>query len=219
MFKDRKDAGIKLADKLSRFRTEECVIYGLPRGGVPVAYEIAMRLEKPLDTLIVRKIGMPGQEEVALGAMAEGSPPVIYFNSSLMVRFGLTDASVKQTIENRQREISEMQHFYRDSREFKHNKEAIAIVVDDGIATGATMKAAIKKLKEMGQRKVIVAIPVSQISVLEEIEKLADEVICLERVSNLYAVGEFYTDFSQVSHEIVVQMLRNNEEQLKNMSR
>lgn len=217
MFKDRKDAGRKLAERLSGFRTEECIVYGLPRGGVPVAYEIAAKLGKPLETLIVRKIGMPGQEEVALGAMAEGTPPVTYFNSSLMARFGLSDVSVKQTMENRQREISEMQHFYRGSREFIHNKNAVAIVVDDGIATGATMKVAVKKLREMEQRRIVVAVPVSQVSVLEELGELVDEVVCLDPVFDLYAVGEFYTDFSQVSHETVVQMLRNSEEQLKNM--
>ncbi len=218
MFKDRKDAGKKLADKLSGFRAEECIVYGLPRGGVPVAYEIAMKLEKPLEALIVRKIGMPGQEEVALGAIAEGTPPVIFFNTSLLARFGLTDSSVKQIIETRQKEISEMQHIYRESREFIQNKDAVAIVVDDGIATGATMRTAIKKLREMGQSKIVLAVPVSQISVLEEMGELVDEIVCLEPVHILYAVGEFYTDFSQVSHEIVVQMLRNNEEQLKNKS-
>lgn len=217
MFKDRKDAGIKLTDKLSSFRTEYCVVYGLPRGGVPVAYEIAMQLEKPLEALIVRKIGMPGQVEVALGAIAEGVPPVIHLNTSLMARFGLSDASVKQTIENREREISEMRHFYRESREFIQNRDAVAIVVDDGVATGATMKVALKKLREMDQRRIVVAVPVSQISVMGELEKLADEVVCLEPVLDLYAVGEFYTDFSQVSNDIVVQMLRNNEERLKNL--
>lgn len=217
MFRDRKEAGIKLADKLSSFRTEECIVYGLPRGGVPVAYEIAEKIGKPLEALIVRKIGMPGQEEVAMGAIAEGSPPAIYLNTSLMRRYSITDTSVKATIDRRLEEISEMQELYRESREFKFDRDALAIVVDDGIATGATMKAAVKMLKDRGQRKIIVAVPVSQVSVMEQIGELVDEVICLEPVPDLYAVGEFYYDFSQVSHETVIQMLRNNEEQLGNL--
>lgn len=217
MFRDRQDAGRKLAARLSRYRTEKCIVYGLPRGGVPVAYEIALELKKPLEALIVRKIGLPGQEEVALGAIAEGTPPALYFNSDLMSRLGMTETSVKDTVDRRVKEISEMQYLYRESGKMKVDEEAVALVVDDGIATGATMRAAVNLLKSIGQKKIVIAVPVSQVSVLEEMVEIVDEVVCLEPVLNLYAVGEFYYDFSQVSHETVIQMLRNNEEQLRNL--
>ncbi len=217
MFRDRQDAGRKLAARLSGYRAEKCIVYGLPRGGVPVAYEIALELKKPLEALIVRKIGLPGQEEVALGAITEGTPPALYFNSDLMSRLGMTETSVKDTVDRRVKEISEMQYLYRESGKMKVDEEAVALVVDDGIATGATMRAAVNLLKSIGQKKIVIAVPVSQVSVLEEMVEIVDEVVCLEPVLNLYAVGEFYYDFSQVSHETVIQMLRNSEEQLMNL--
>lgn len=215
MFKDRVDAGRQLAERLAGFEKEKCIIYALPRGGVPVGYEVALRLKKPLEALIVKKIGAPGQEELALGAVAEGDPPKFYFNRELMAYLQIDREDISSTIERKLKEISEIQHLYRNTGALLLDREAIAIVVDDGIATGATMKAAVNLLREIKQRRIVVAVPAGQDSVLDEIRTMVDEVVCLKSVHTMYAVGEFYNDFSQVTHEIVIQMLRNVDQQLK----
>lgn len=215
MFKDRTDAGIQLSEKLAAFRTEKCIVYGLPRGGIPVAYEIAQKLRKPLEALIVKKIGMPGQEELALGAVAEGDPPAFYFNMDLMYQMHVEREYLQPLIDRKLNDIKEMQYLYRGSGALLLNKDSVAIVVDDGVATGATLKAAVNLLRSIGQKKIVVAVPAGQKNVLDEIRKMTDDLICLNTVRTLYAVGEFYEDFSQVEHDTVIQMLRNMEEQLK----
>lgn len=215
MFINRQDAGKKLAERLVKYRSENCIIYGLPRGGIPVAYEVAQKLGKPLEALIVKKIGLPGQEEVAIGAVTEGTPPSFYFNEGIMGSYGIDKKSVNSIIETKLKEISEIGHLYRGEKTILQDQKAIAIVVDDGIATGATVKASINMLHDSGQSKIVVAVPVCQISVMKEIEAMVDEFVSVDLVRTLYAVGEFYNDFSQVSHETVVQMLQNMELQLK----
>ena len=215
MFRDRTEAGKKLAILLKKFEDEKCIIYALPRGGVPVAYEVAVRLRKPLEALIVKKIGTPGQEELALGAVAEGEPPTFYFNTELMVYLRLDEGMIRPVIDSKLREISEIQRIYRGEGSILVDNTAIAIIVDDGIATGATMKAAINFLRSVRQRKIVVAVPVAQSSTVSEIRKMVDEVICVDTVRTMYAVGEFFGDFSQVTHEEVLQLLMNVREQLK----
>lgn len=215
MFNDRKEAGVKLAALLRELPRERSIVYGLPRGGIPVAYEVAKELGYPLEALIVRKIGTPGQEELALGAVAEGEPPAVYYNRELMDYLGLTREFVEPALKKKEREIAEIQYLYREGKHMLVDPESTAIIVDDGIATGATVKAAIIALKAMGQKRIILAVPVAQSSIIRELETMVESVVCVETVGTMYAVGEFFQDFSQVTHETVRQMLLNSMERIR----
>lgn len=215
MFSDRTEAGMQLAGRLSQFEKENSIVYGLPRGGIPVAYEVASRLAKRLEALIVKKIGAPGQEELALGAVCEGNPPVFYFNRDLMDYLRLERDMLQPLIDTKLNEIAEIQYLYRKGEQMFLDTSATALVVDDGIATGATVRAAIKFLREIGQRRIIVAVPVAQTSVIEELERMVDQVVCVNPVRSMYAVGEFFQDFSQVSHETVKKLLLKAKEELE----
>ncbi len=208
MFKNRVDAGKKLASLLLAYSSEKCIIYGLPRGGVPVAFEVAMALNKPLDIIIVKKIGAPGEDELALGAVTEGQPPFIYLNLDLMSSLGYREEALQPLIRKRINEILLLQRRFRGDKEIRKDSEATAIVVDDGIATGATVKAAVMWLKSISQRKIVVAVPVAQESVIEEVAEMADDVVCAQRVPVLYAVGGYYEDFTQTSNEEVESLLK-----------
>lgn len=201
MFSDRKEAGQRLADLLKEFRGKKCVLYALPRGGLPVAYEIAVELSIPLDILIVKKIGAPFQEELALGAVTEGIPPSYYYNSDLIGRIGYSESDLDGIARKKREEIAELRSFYRGETELALDPDSTAIIVDDGIATGATVKAAVGFFHEHGYRKVAVAVPVAHEEVLKEIWNVADETYCVDPVPYMYAVGEFYRDFREISHK------------------
>ena len=208
MFRDRADAGKKLADTILQHHLDRCIVYGLPRGGVPVAFQVARALGKPLDIIIVKKIGAPNDEELALGAIAGNDPPLLYFNGALMDLLGYREEDLQPKIREKQKEILLLQEkFHRDKHATK-DPDATAIIVDDGIATGATVKIAIMWLRSIAQKKIIVAVPVAQESVIKDILKLADEVVCIHRVSVLYSFGEYYRDFSQTSNEEVIMLLK-----------
>lgn len=207
MFKDRVDAGRQLAEKLAKYAAQKCIIYALPRGGVPVGYEVCLALKKPLETIIVKKLGVPGQEELALGAVTEGEPPTFYYNKSLMNYMDFRDSEIAEIAREKLEEIRQIQSLYRGTEEMYTDKGAVAILVDDGIATGATMKAAINFLKKVEQKRIVVAVPVGEKHILDEIRKMVDDVICVDLVGTMYAVGEFYSDFSETKHETVVELL------------
>lgn len=207
MFKDRTEAGKKLAETLRKFEKDSSRIFALPRGGLPVAHEVSRELDIPLDILIVKKIGAPYQEELALGAVTEGTPPVFYFNTELMMQTGWREKDLGPLIDRKLREIEELKQFYRKGENLKVNPDITAIIVDDGIATGATVKAAVKFFKNAGCRRVVVAVPVAHNSVLKEIRDMADEVYCSEPVDYMHAVGEFYRDFREVTHEYARDLL------------
>ena len=139
MFKDRKDAGKKLLALMKDYEKIECIVYGLPRGGVPVAYEIAVGLNKPLEVLIVKKLGLPGEEELALGAIAEGEKPSLYLNSNLMLNYGYSEKDMRPYIETKLKDISRLQQIFRKNEKMMVNTNGTAILVDDGISTGATV--------------------------------------------------------------------------------
>lgn len=201
MFENRADAGRRLAGLLENLTTEDCIVYGMVRGGVPVAYEIAIRINKPIDVFIARKIGLPGQEELALGALAEGKEPTEYLNYDLMKATEYNRTDLEKIIEYKLGELRSLQKFYRDGQMMLTKPDATAILVDDGVATGATLKAAIGALKAIGQRHIVIAVPAGQISVLGELKPMTDRVVCLEPVTYMEAVGEFYRDFDEISHE------------------
>lgn len=209
MFRDRVDAGMKLAEILLEFKGKNCVVYALPRGGLPVAYQVARRLSLPLDILLVKKVGAPYQEELALGAVTEGDPPSIYFNRDLMFQIGYTEEGIQPLVKRKTEEIDRLKGFYREGDNIRLDPEIIPIIVDDGVATGATVKAAVKFFKEHGYRNVIVAVPVAHDAVLREIKSMADDIYCVDPVPYMYAVGEFYSDFSEISHEQAREILLN----------
>jgi putative phosphoribosyl transferase len=215
MFRNRRDAGVRLAELLGDYTRQDAIIYGLVRGGVPVAYEIALRLEKPLEAFIVRKIGLPGEEELALGAVAEGREFSLYLNDGLMKRTGYNKDDLKPLIESKLAEIHKMQLFYRAGENMLLKPSATAILVDDGVATGATLKAAILSLRTMGQGRIVVASPAGQTSILEEIHATVEDVICAQPVQYMEAVGEFYYDFREISHDDVRSLIYKAKHSLK----
>lgn len=204
IFADRADAGRQLAERLATMRIEAPVVLALPRGGVPVGYEIAQALRAPLDVLLVRKIGAPGHEEFALGALVEAEQPIVVLNEDVPARFM---SHVQAEAARQAKELERRRHTYRGGRALISVASRTAIVVDDGIATGATFRAALEAVKQMDAAKVIAAIPVSPPESLPAIEALADEILCLAAPERFQAVGQHYGDFSQTSDEEVVDLL------------
>ena len=205
MFIDRAEAGRKLADALEKMELAEPVVLALPRGGVPVAAPVAERLGAPLDLVLVRKIGVPGHEELAAGAVAEGAEPV--FNASVLASIGRRPEDFADAVAKKRAEIAERRKMYLGGREQVSLKGRTVIVVDDGIATGATVKAALGGVRESGAGRVILAVPVASAEALAEIEPMVDDTICLEMPSPFYAVGAHYRKFLQVDDDEVVAFL------------
>ena len=205
MFIDRAEAGRKLADALEKMELAEPVVLALPRGGVPVAAPVAERLDAPLDLVLVRKIGVPGHEELAAGAVAEGAEPV--FNASVLASIGRRPGDFADVVAKKRAEIAERRKMYLGGREQVSLKGRTVIVVDDGIATGATVKAALGGVRESGAGRVILAVPVASAEALAEIEPMVDDTICLEMPSPFYAVGAHYRKFLQVDDDEVVAFL------------
>ena len=208
MFRNRMDAGEQLALKLKNHSADNCITYAIPRGGVPVAHQIAIFLNKPLELLIVRKLGYPWDEELALGAVTEGDPPSYHLEQGMIRSLGMDATAIDDLLRSRKKEIERMQLLFRHGRKMLIDPNATAIIVDDGIATGSTVKAAVRFLRNIDQKRIVVAAPVADQIVVDELEKLADEVVCVNVVHGLYAVGEYYRDFSQLSDEEVMGYLR-----------
>jgi predicted phosphoribosyltransferase/pimeloyl-ACP methyl ester carboxylesterase len=206
-FQDRPDAGRKLAHALAHLKKEKPVVLALPRGGVPVAFEVAKALDAPLDVVLVRKIGAPGQPELGLGAVVDGASPQIVLNEELveLVRPGrrYLEAEEKRQIA----EIERRRALYRAGRKAIALDGRTVIVVDDGIATGGTMKAVLQALSRSGAKRVVLAIPVAPPDSLRDLSQLADETVCLMTPETFYAVGEFYRDFAQTSDDEVIDLL------------
>lgn len=208
MFRDREEAGSRLAGTLKFLKDEPgVVVLAIPRGGVVVAKEVAASLGAPLDIVVVRKIGAPSNPEYAIGAVSQDGDPVLDLPvvRSLGVSQGyLSELSAKESAEVRRR-LKE----YRGDRPYPVLKGKTVVVVDDGMATGETALAAVLSTKRRGAARVVMAVPVASQEALERVAAAADQVICLETPSHFYAVGEFYSDFSQVSDEAVIAALRD----------
>ncbi len=206
-FNDRRDAGKRLQEKLLHYRNcPGAVVIGLPRGGVPVAYEVAKGLDLPLDITCPHKIGAPFNPEYAIGAITEHGEGI--FNEEVIKRLGISKEYLAREVKERTREARERLQVYRNDPRPREVKGETVILVDDGLATGSTMKAAISSMREEGAARIVVAIPVSPPETLYEIERLADEVICLYAPENFAAVGQFYREFSATSDEEVIELLR-----------
>lgn len=205
-FRDRRDAGQQLADRLSEYDEESgLLVIGLPRGGVPVASEIATALRGELDVLLVRKIGLPWHPELAAGAIASGG--ALIFNKNVIEGSGVTDSQLQPVIDREHEELDRRERLFRGDREPVKVTDRHVIVVDDGLATGATMTAALKALQSLKPRRVTVAIPVASTEALERIHLLVDETACLYEPDNLQSVGQWYENFDQVEDKEVQQLL------------
>jgi putative phosphoribosyl transferase len=207
MFTDRRDAGRRLASRLKLMQVRDPVVLALPRGGVPVGYEIALALDAPLDVLLVRKIGFPSQPELALGAVIDGAHPEIVTNEAVAAYLDDAETYIQQEAARQLNVIEERRRQYRGDGGALAVGNATAIIVDDGAATGSTIEAALKGLKRAGPREIIVALPVAPRDVAERLEKNADHVICLETPQPFRAVGLHYQNFGQTEDCEVIDLL------------
>jgi putative phosphoribosyl transferase len=207
-FVDRSDAGRRLAQALAAMEIDDPVVLALPRGGVPVAVEVARALDAPLDLLLVRKIGAPGQRELAVAALAEGAGgPVL--DAETMACTGAPRAYVEREAERERAEIARRRTAYLGDRAPLSVEGKTAVVVDDGIATGTTVRAALQALRARHPARVVLAVPVAAPSALSEIGPLVDDLVCLSQPPAFYAVGAHYDDFMQVSDDEVIAALRS----------
>src|SRR5881227_3587348 len=205
-FPNRAEAGRLLAAKLENYLDRsDVVVLGLPRGGVPVAYEVAQRLGAPLDVFVVRKLGVPGFEELAAGAIASGGVRVL--NEEVMRAIPYADAAIEAVTAKETAELQRREQIYREGRAAPELRDRIVILVDDGLATGATMRAAVKALRQQGAAKIVVAVPVGPPDTCREFEDEADEVVCASEPEFFQAVGQYYEDFSQTSDDEVRDLL------------
>lgn len=205
MFRDRQDAGERLAERLAAEGLESPVVLALPRGGVPVAAPIAARLKAPLGLLLVRKIGVPGHEELAAGAVAEGAEPV--FNPDVLAMIGKRPEAFAATVSEKRAEIAARRKAYLGDAPDPDLRGATVIVVDDGIATGATLRAALMALRARDPTRIILAIPVAPAEARGTFARLADRMICLAEPTFFSSVGEHYESFPQTSDSEVAQLL------------
>jgi predicted phosphoribosyltransferase len=205
-FRDRREAGRLLAPKLSHYADrDDVLVLALPRGGVPVAYEVAMALRVPLDVFVVRKLGVPGHQELAMGAVATGGVRVL--NDELVKGLGIPDRVIEAITESERNELERRERLYRDDRPRPDVRGRTVILVDDGLATGATMQAAIAALRQLKPARVVVAVPTASPDTCEEMRAQVDDVICAITPEPFYAVGRWYHDFSQTTDEEVRQLL------------
>lgn len=205
-FRDRTQAGRALAEALSRYRDRaDMVVLALPRGGVPVAAQVAAALRLPLDVMIVRKLGVPWQEELAMGAVASGGARVL--NADVVASAGIPGEEIERSAQIQLKEIERRERAYRGGRPWPEVRGRHVILVDDGIATGATMRVAVKALRQLGVAGIVVAVPVAPGETVSILQGEADEVVCLAVPEPFYAVGSWYVDFRQVSDEEVREQL------------
>lgn len=207
IFRDRDHAGQLLAQALTSRAFDRPVVYALPRGGVPVARRVAEALHAPLDVLLVRKIGVPWRPEVAAAAVADGGQPEIVFNEGVMAASGLTHDTVEQLAVRELREIERRRQLYLKDRATVDVEGRDAIIVDDGIATGATLKSAIQAIRRRSPARVIVAVPVASPETAADVGALADDIVCLSTPVNLYAISVHYSSFPQLTDEDVIELL------------
>lgn len=206
LFYDRKDAGKKLSLYLEQESLKDAVILALPRGGVVVANEVAHSLHLPMDVVIARKIGAPGQPEYGIGAISEDNVPS--FNSSVAGYFDPESAAIQNTIEEETEELKRRVELYREGKSLPDMKGKKVIVIDDGLATGATAVAAGKYLRTLHPKELVLAVPVGPSHPGEDVESAYDRIICLHSLSNLRGVGLWYDDFTQVEDEEVIEILK-----------
>ncbi|HVO06239.1 MAG TPA: phosphoribosyltransferase family protein [Burkholderiaceae bacterium] len=208
LFVDRSDAGRQLADALATHKITDAVVLALPRGGVPVAVEVARALHAPLDVLLVRKIGAPGQRELAVAAVAEGPGDDLVLDAETMAVTGASRSYVEREAVHERAEIARRRDAYRSGRAALPVEGKTVVVVDDGIATGTTVRAALQALRRRRPERLVLAVPVAPPDAVALLRPLVDDLVCLREPPAFYAVGAHYADFAQVSDEEVVAALR-----------
>jgi len=206
-FQDRSDAGRRLARELLHYKDQRPVVLALPRGGVPVAAEVAAALDAPLDLIIVRKIGVPTQPELAAGAVVDGAKPIIVRNEDVIRFADVSEQEFERICAEELAEIERRRQRYIGSRARAEVAGQVAIIIDDGIATGATTKAAVKATRERGPRLLVLAVPVAPPETVEELRPMVDDLVCLETPGLFGAIGYFYNDFRQIEDDEVEQIL------------
>jgi putative phosphoribosyl transferase len=206
-FYDRTDAGKRLVAPLLKYKGQDAVALALPRGGVPVAAPIARALAAPLDLVLVRKIGVPFQPELAMGAVADGGVPFVVRNEDVIATAGVSQPQFEAVCRRELEEIERRRRFYLGGRERPQVEGRIAVVVDDGVATGATTRAALRSVRARKPRKLVLAVPVAPPDTLASLEQEVDETICLEVHADFGAIGFFYADFRQITDEEVIAIL------------
>jgi putative phosphoribosyl transferase len=207
IFRDRPDAGRQLAARLKRYADRpDVLVLALPRGGVPVAYEVAKELKAPLDVFLVRKLGVPGHEELAMGAIASGGVRVL--NEDIINYLRIPDVVIDAVAAREQRELERRQQAYRDGRPPPDVRDRIVILIDDGLATGSTMRAAAASLRLLKPRRIVVAVPVSAPETCDAIRSEVDEIVCAVTPEHFQGVGLWYDDFSQTSDDEVRELLK-----------
>jgi len=207
MFADRSDAGRQLAAALAKLPLTDPVVLALPRGGVPVASEVALALHAPLDLLIVRKIGAPGREEYGIGALVDGDDPQVVFNDEAMARFQPSPDYIAAETARQIAEIERRRSAYLGDRPPLSVKDREVVLVDDGIATGGTVRAALLALRKNGAKRIVLAVPVAPADAIASLGKEADDVVCLVTPERFYAVSQQYEDFEQTTDEDVIRLL------------
>ena len=206
IFDDRVDAGRRLAEQLRKYaKRSDVVVLGIPRGGVPVAYEVAVALGAPLDIFVSRKLGVPGEEELAFGAVATGGVRVL--DHDLIRSVGISKEEIELITARVRAEVLRREHLYRGSRPPLKLEGKVAILVDDGIATGSSMLAAIQALRQLNPASIVVAVPVAPVSTSHRLRKEVDELVCVQTPEEFFAIGNFYSDFSQVADSEVTELL------------
>ena len=206
LFEDRRDAGRALAERLEDHAGRpDVLVLGLPRGGVPVAYEVARALHAPLDVFLVRKLGLPGQEELAMGAIASGGIRVV--NPDVLSELGVPEELIDEVAREEEEELARRERLYRGDRPPPQVEGRTVILADDGLATGASMRAAVAALRQLRPARIVVAVPVAARETCDELRSEVDEVVCAVTPDPLYAIGMWYRDFSQTSDEEVRSLL------------
>jgi predicted phosphoribosyltransferase len=203
VFIDRTEAGLRLAQALAPYRERRPVVLALPRGGVPVAAEVAAALDAPLDLILVRKIGVPAQPELAMGAVVDGGSPIVVRNDDVIALAGIGEAEFDAVRDREQAEIERRRQLYLGSRAPVDVAGRTAIVIDDGVATGATTRAALRATRLRRPARLVLAVPVAPTDTLAALRDEADEVVCLEDYPAFGAIGFYYADFHQLSDQAV----------------
>jgi putative phosphoribosyl transferase len=210
IYRDRRDAGRALATALSKFRSERrLLVLALPRGGVPVGYEVARALDAPLDVFVVRKLGVPGHDEFAMGALASGGARVL--SKEVISALKISERSIAAIVAREQRELNRREQLYRGKLPPLDVRTKTVILVDDGLATGSTMRAAIAGLKQLAAQRIVVAVPIAAPETCQELSQEVDEMVCAATPQPFYAVGLWYEDFSQTTDHEVRQLLEDRQ--------
>jgi putative phosphoribosyl transferase len=207
IFRDRRDAGRQLAAACRAYAEADPVVIGLPRGGVVVAAEVAAALHAPLDIVVVRKIGSPFQAELAIGAVYEASGPQVLLDDILVQRLGVAERYIEHQVQEQIREIHRRQHAYRGTQKPIPLRGRAVLLVDDGIATGASTRAALRAIRAQEPRLLVLAAPVASPDSLNTLKPEADQILCLLAPEHFRAVGEFYEDFDQTTDDEVIELL------------